>query len=148
MKSKDPLNRISSKYKQRGLSTFQKSAFKEIHCNTRGAKHFRICIDKVKHTSWFSNNNDNHNDNDYNDNNNYDDDDDNDDDDNDDNDDDENNNEEDVEDTEEESRETSNEEYLDFAYEANNFVRKKDKEFLKNKVQKMKTFYRCFYKKK
>ena len=63
MKNKDPVIRISSKYKQRGLSTFQKSAFKEIHCNTRGAKNFRIGINKVKHNSWFSNNNDNHNNN-------------------------------------------------------------------------------------
>ena len=28
-----------------------------------------------------------------------------------------------------------------------NFVRKKDTEFLKNKVKKMKTFYACFYQK-
>ena len=51
-----------------------------------------------------------------------------DDDDNDEDDDDESNNEEDVEGTEEKSRETSHEEHLDFVYEADNFVRKKDKE--------------------
>ena len=56
----------------------------------------------------------------------------------------------------------SNDEYLDFVYEVDNFVRKKDKEFLKKKVKKMQLksftflgevfsrvsrFRRCAYKK-
>ena len=41
----------------------------------------------------------------------------------------------------------SNEEYLDFVYEADNFITKKNKEFLKKKVKKMKTFYKGFYNK-
>ena len=62
-------------------------------------------------------------------------------------DDDESNDEDDLKDTEEESREKSNEEYLDFVYEADNFITKKNKEFLKKKVKKMKTFYKGFYNK-
>ena len=61
--------------------------------------------------------------------------------------DDESNDEDDLKDTEEESREKSNEEYLDFVYEADNFITKKNKEFLKKKVKKMKTFYKGFYNK-
>merc|ERR1712198_446990 len=59
--------------------------------------------------------------------------------------DDESNDEDDLKDTEEESREKSNEEYLDFFYEADNFITKMNKEFLKKKVKKMKTFYKGFY---
>ena len=45
-------------------------------------------------------------------------------------------------------RKIGNEKYLDFVYEAENFIRKKDKEFLKKKVKKMKPFYTCFFIKK
>ena len=41
----------------------------------------------------------------------------------------------------------SNKEYLDFVHEADSFVRKKDKEFLKKKVKKLKTYYRSVHKK-
>ena len=43
---------------------------------------------------------------------------------------------------------TSNEEYLDFVDEADNFVRKKDKEILKNKVKRRKIVVEAIIKKK
>ena len=61
---------------------------------------------------------------------------------------DESNDEDDVEDTEEKSRKTSNEEYIELFMKWIISSEKKDKEFLKKEVKKVKTEYRSFYRKR